>query len=257
METLNLSRQPDGSLIHALLADGFLQVWERPVANCRYLVSVRGGGAVRMVGGMREKERSVIMVLRHGYLVPESEMWVRHRLAARLAPEVMLDPTPLAEIVEMVARWYGRALCLVEVKDGAILARECQRLGANVQVREVLDKATGEFTKELGWLTDLNAGEAAYNALKNAIRESNEHGDGKQRRGALLMECAHCFAQLETFVPPGSDAPAISRDEDVWTLATGLYNLGSATKLREETRKRMGVPDRWKATEDLRFRMAL
>lgn len=245
METIQLSRQVRGGLVVVPSGYGLWHVWERPRVGCRYLLSVRGGGAMKLVGGKRDAERSVLLVLRRGYLDEQSGKWVPTRLAARLAPPLLLDPTPLAELVAIGAEWYGDALCFVEVKDGAVLARECQRLGAAVQIREVLDKATSEWTQDIGWETDDETGPAALNALVNAIRETARPESG----GGIQVECAHCLAELETFSPVESDAPAVSHDDDVRTLATGLYNIESASALHPHTRARMAPNDGWKVVE--------
>lgn len=256
MEIGNLTRQPGGSLGWGPHPEGMWQVWERPLVGCRYLLSVRGGGAWKLVGGQRDRERSVVMVLRKGYLEEGTEKWVPTRLVARLrAPwemwypigrkESTVDPTPLAERTALLAEWYGDALTFVEVKDGAIVAKECQRLGVPVQVREVLDKATGQWTQDIGWLTDEESGAAALNALVNAIRESRSAGS----RLGLRMECEHCRGELETFVAADSTTPAVRHDDDVRTLATALFNLDSATKLHADTRARLAPQDGWRVME--------
>lgn len=266
MERLNLSRQRSGELVVTPGADGWLQVWERPLIGCYYLLSVRPGGMPKVIGGRRDRERSVVMVLRRGYVEAGSELWHVARLVARIAPPVTFDPTPLAELAAMVAGWYGNALSFVEVKDGATTAKECQKLGMNVQVREVLDKATGAFTENLGWDSEENdgeAGSAAVNALVNAIRETGaranvdvetrQAGDREKRWPlALQVECEHCLTELDTFPWVASDAPPVSHDDDVRALATGVYNLDSASKLVERRRAPMKPPDGWKVVESFR-----
>jgi hypothetical protein len=261
MEVLNLSRQPRGGHVVTPSATGSLHVWERPLVGCRYLLSVRGGGAPKIVGGKRDRERSVIMVLRRGYLEEGSEMWKPTRLAARLAPPVLLDPTPLAEVVAAMAEWYGRALCFVEVKDGAVLAKECQRLGAAVQIREVLDQATSLFKQDLGWMTDDETGPATLNALVNAIRQTARLSPGGRQplvpgaaaspesRGGMQIECEHALAELNTFADDDSETPAVKHDDDVRALATGIYNIESASLLHQHTRARQPPSDGWKIAQ--------
>lgn len=268
METGNLVRQAGrkasdidalqrtGPLVFAPHPDGNVRVWERPLIGCRYLVSVRPGGAFKQVAGKRDRERSVVMVLRKGYVEDRrSQMgdgeWVPHRLVARLKAPTLLDATPLAEIVVNLGEWYGDALCFVEVKDGPICARECQRLGASVQVREVLDKASEEYTQELGWLSDKETSPAALNALVNAIRETaHSTGSGSPKRGALRMECEHCLGELQVLPTDAETMPLVRHDDDVRTLATGIYNIESATLLRADTRTRRGPQDGWKVVEN-------
>lgn len=246
MDRGNVTRQPGGGLVWALHPEGRLQVWERPLVGCRYLLSVRGGGAFKLVAGRRERERSVVMVLRKGHVQEGAkDVWQPMRLVARLRPPVVLDPTPIAEIVAAVAEWYGEALCFVEVKDGPIVAKECQRLGAAVQVREVLDKATSEWSTDLGWLTDAETGPATMNALQNAIRESGREGSQQ----GLRVECDHCLAELATFADLDEAAPAVSFDDDVRTLATAVFNIDSASLYHPDTRARRPPPDNWRVVD--------
>lgn len=251
METGNLTRQVNDALVWAPYPGGMLQLWERPLVGCRYLLSVRGGAAWKLVGGRRDRERSVILVLRKGYAEEARtgpggrEIWHPTRLVARLRPPQVLDPTPLAEQTANVAEWYGDALCFVEVKDGPIVAKEIQRLGAAVQVREVLDKTNDEWTKEIGWLTDDDSGPAALNALVNAIRESAR----PESRLGLRVECAHCQAELETFAAADSAAAAVRHDDDVRALATGVFNIEAATKIHADTRARRPPQDGWQLVE--------
>ena len=131
METIDISRQREGGILVTPSSAGLWQVWERPLVGCRYVVSVRGGGTMVTVGGKVGRERSVIMVLRKGYTELPSEEVKRARLVARLKPPIFLNPTPLGVLVATIADWYGRAACLVETKDGAIYAQECQTAGAD------------------------------------------------------------------------------------------------------------------------------
>lgn len=255
MERLNLTRQGTGEITAGAAGDGAWQVWEQPLVRCRYLLSVRGGGAAVQIGGRQERERSVILVLRkwwerdNGTVTPT-------RLVARLFPPVLLDPTPLAELVVTGARWFGGALCFVEVKknDTALVAKECQRLGAAVQVREVLDKANSTFAKELGWQADADTEPAALNALVNAVRETGAwlkaEGDEKNAKAklALVCECQHAVRELETFAG-GPDTPRVSHEDDVRALATGLYNIDAATLLHPEAARRVVPQGTWKEVD--------
>ena len=258
-ETLNLSRQERGGLVVTPNTAGWMQVWERPLVGCRYLLSVRPGGKAKVLAGKRDRERSVLLVLRRGYVEEQSEEWKPARLAARLVPPVVLEATPLAELVAIGAEWYGHALCFVEVKDGAILAKECQRLGASVQTQEVLDKTNGEFTQHIGWLSDAETEPAALNALTNAIRETGQIGSRKsevgtevgtevesRKQGGLSVQCEHCLAEIEAFGGAEPDAPPMSHDDDVRALATGIYNIESASLLKPHTRARLAPQDGWK-----------
>lgn len=247
METLHISRQPNGGLAVMPNKDGIFQVWERPRPRCRYLVSVRGGGKAKLVGGKRDRERSVAMVFRK-YVDEEAGEAITRiptRLVARLVPPANLDPTPLAEIAAILAEWYGDAIAFVEVKDGPIVAKECQRLGVSVQIREVLDKSTNVWSKDIGWLTDSETGPAAYNALVNASREAFVGGPGR-----VLIECPHALAELATFAPDEDDAPLITHDDDVRAMATALYNIESASFYHPETRARQAPRDGWKMCEE-------
>jgi hypothetical protein len=264
IERGNLSKQPTGGLLFVPdVSNGTLHVWERPRVGCSYLLSVRPGGAMKVVGGSQDRERSVVLVLRAGHLEEtrsSAPVWVPTRLACRLVAPTRLDPTPLAQVVADVALWYGGALCIVEVKDGAICAKECQRLGASVMNQARLDRVTSEWKQDIGWLTDDETGPAAYTALQNAIRETGERArvdEETRRRGdlesrwpnALLVECPHVLGELSTFSQPGSDVPAVAHDDDVWTLATGIYNIGGATEYTAEARQRQPPADGWRVAE--------
>jgi hypothetical protein len=259
MDRIHLSRQTTGELTVLPAAGGVWQVWERPRVHCRYVLSVRGGGKPKLIGGRKERERSVVLVLRKWFATEGTEEVTPTRLVCRLTPPTVLDLTPLAELVALVADWYGGALTFVEVKDGALLAKECQRVGVAVQVQERLDLATSRFTPDLGWLTDGETGPAALNALVNAIRATGQWtAKGKDEGGrmkdevnehakmALVLECPHALAEIETFAGD-SEAPAVSHDDDVRALATGLYNIDAATRLNAEARRKVGPRDGWKA----------
>lgn len=246
METGNLTKQERGPVVWMPTAGGLIQVWERPRVGCRYLLSVRGGGTPKVVGGKRDRARSVVMVLRKWFQEENSEDFFPTRLVARLRPPLVLDPTPLAEIVAAVAEWYGNALSFVEIADGAVTAQECQRLNVAVQMRQVVDKANQTWGKELGWETDDETGPAAENALKNAIRETGVNPRGK---GALQLECPHALEEILTHKPTDGVTPAVSHDDDYQALAVGLYNIESATKIHPETRTRQAPRDGWKVCE--------
>jgi hypothetical protein len=251
MERLHISRQPRERAVAVVPSEGgVLEVWERPRPLCRYLLTVRGGGMPVTIGGKQERERSVLMVLRKWYEEEEGGKIHPTRLVCRLRPPALLDPTPLAELTGMVADWYGDALTFVEIKDGPLLAKECQRLYVAVQTREVLDKATSVFSKDLGWETDEETGPAALNALVNAIRETGLGAKGDPRK-KLQVECEHVLGELATFAGDSAAAP-VNFEDDVRTLATGLYNIDSATLLKAETRPKVAPRDGWRTVESFR-----
>lgn len=261
MDRGNLSRQSTGAVVFTVANEGTLLVWERPRVGCRYLLSVRPGGKLVLVGGRKEPARSVLLVLRSGYLeqAGSNREWVRTRLVARLVAPSLLEATPLAELTNRVADWYGRAIAFVEVCDGAFCAKEALRLGCEVSKREVLDRMSSKWTEEIGWLSDDENAKAALEVLRNAVRESGEQGareDSKlgapRSTLALQIECDHLLAELDAFRDEESDLPAVSHDDDVRALATGLCNLEAATEIKRGTRLRQPPEDGWKVVQNFR-----
>lgn len=263
MERLQLVSQPArregdrAAIVPTPHPQGDWQVWERPRVGCRYLLSVRPGGGWKLVGGQRARERTVVLVLRRGFDetgANEARDWQPHRLVARLVPvdtgKMILDPTPLAARICLLAEWYGDALCFVDVSPapgamGPVLAREVQRLGGAVQQREEFDEVSEKWVKKLGWLTNEETAAVALNSLMNGLREYATPGS----KLGVRVECEHALRELEHFVPADSATPAARHDDDVRGLATAVLNIDAASMYHAETRARRPPADGWRVGE--------
>jgi phage terminase large subunit-like protein len=201
--------------------DGEFEVWFKPDSGTEYITP----GDV--AEGLEHGDFDAVGVINRKHM----------RLDAVYHGKV--DPDVLAEKVELLSVWYGRALASPERNNhGISTINELKKTYSNIYQSEVYDQTTNKTTKKLGWLTTPKTRPIIIDALKKAIRERHficywrrfvdeamnfiRHPDGKERAregfwdDAVLMAAIgvhlHQTAPLLENQPPphkpgGSDKP--------------------------------------------------
>lgn len=235
-----LTRQPNGATVFqgTDVNEAMVWMWERPRLGCRYLISVDTMTGESETQRTADSDCHSVLVLRAGY---RDENGVHHKPmeVARIAPPCRLDNKPLAEQIDLLSRYYGRCLCVPEVNQAYGLLNPLRDRNVPIFRMVQYDKVRQAEVSFLGWQTNEDRRRDVIDHLSTAIREQ-----------AFETMDPHLVNQCQTFIithSGRSEAQNQCKDDDVLSLAIGLFNLDAAT-LYEETEVERQLPpdiDRW------------
>lgn len=133
-----------------------LKVWRTPREDKQYSIGVD------VSEGLDTGDYSVIDVMRRDNMETVAR-WRGH-----------IEPAELGDIVEMIARWYNKALVGVEVNNHGltVVQRLRDRRYDNLYRREKgFDERLEQATAKLGWKTDMRSKPLMINDLSEALNE--------------------------------------------------------------------------------------
>ena len=204
-------------------AAGWAQIWERPLAERRYLLWCDTATGREQTRDSRDPDRHSVLVLRQAFAEFDGETG-NAMLVARVRPPCYDDWHVLEEKVIALCLYYGRCLIGVEVPMGLTLLEGLRRVGMPLFKRRS-GKAGG--VEKLGFQSNSGTKPLVIGSLSRAI-------DGDP---ALDLYDRHAIAELEAFVThdDGREAALPGRhDDDVMALAMGVHHLPLATLFRQQ-----------------------
>jgi hypothetical protein len=217
-----------------------IQMWERPLAGCRYLVWCDPATGAEQAEG-RDPDAYSIGVLRDGYTTPEGIVR-RPKVVARVRPPCLEESDHIAAYLVGLSRLYGDCMIVLEVNMGLHILEKIRHAGLPIYRREVVDPYDRKTRRYMhGWkLKDREQRRTLIDGLALAIRDE-----------AVEIPCPHILKEARNFIVNRNgreEARSGCHDDDITGLAMGLYCLGSATLYRGPTRRRRKPADwgEWK-----------
>lgn len=210
-------------IVYTKRLDGWLSVFERPIANFEYLA---------VLNPCRHNEPlkdHTLIVMRAPRYDEKEDKPIPARLAARvnLVP-FRLDARPLANMVKIVTEWYGKCKLIPIVNDRGDIIEQMVDEGISMYGREEFELLNSGRTAgfEWGWETTAYTQSLWIGALTDHIREDS-----------VVVEDVGVVMQLFTLNP--NDASAM---RDAEAVGVGLQLMNHATTYC--------APERWKGTSE-------
>ena len=216
-----------------------IQMWERPLAGCRYLVWCDPATGAEQAEG-RDPDAYSIGVLRDGYTM--GGVLRKPKVVARVRPPCLEESDRISHYIVGLSRLYGDCMVVLEVNMGLHILERIKAAGLPLYKREVVDPYDKKTRRYMyGWkLKDRDQRRALIDGLALAIRDE-----------AIEIPCPHILKEARTFIVNKNgkeEARSGCHDDDITGLAMGLYCLGSATLYRGPVRRRRKPADwgEWK-----------
>lgn len=215
-------------------------IFEKPIENCRYILSVDPMTGETQVGGI-DPDRHGVFVLRAGFW-DRAGKWRKMATAARIV-QCRWDIDVLADAVWRLARFYGNSSgckIVIEMNQDRGLTELLKLKGADLYQREIFNQREQRMSNALGYLTNEKTREKLIDSLAQVIREWDKPGDG------IDIWCPHALAQCENFVRKAhgrSEHAEGWHDDDTISIALGVELIGHATTYVPENRNPWLSPD--------------
>lgn len=216
--------------------------WEHPKVGARYLISVDSMTGEMQVGG-KDPDNHAVGVIRAGYF-ESGRGWVPPKIVARIIHdwgawernrkyELRWDIDVLEDQIWRLAQYYGNCMIVPEMNmDRGLVELLKLRIGANIYVRQILNRREQTMQNAYGWVTDERTRKAIVDNLARAIREQGKDGEG------IEILCPITLAELQSFITKSngrSEAMSGKHDDCVLQTAIGLMCLNGATTYSEPT----------------------
>jgi hypothetical protein len=137
-----------------------------------------------------------------------------------------------------LSKWYGGAICVIEVNMGIHVVDRCKEAGIPLFMRRVPSARIGSEVMQYGYkLKDPEQRRAAVDALAVAIREQ-----------VLDVSCLDWIREAKMFVVAKNgreEARGGEHDDDVLCASMAWSSMASATEYRRVIRRRRKPAD-WK-----------
>ena len=201
--------------------------WEQPRQGCSYLlVGDLAEGEDQTKGD--DPDRHSVLVLRRAYVEKDGTQH-RMKLVARIRPPNRMPMYALIDLVWLLYLHYGRCEVIPEMNNsGAAFILGARAKGMHIWQRKDIDPHSGKRQERDGWRT---TDTREYGGLRAAIIW---HLHGVLRAKALDCHCPSVHGELVNFVDKAGRMEAgIAHDDDVLSLAIGVFNIDSATEFRE------------------------
>lgn len=232
-------REEGGTIVFEPHEAGWVQIWEEPREERRYLLWCDTATGREQTRDSRDPDRHSILVLRQAY----AEAGGGHgdaMLVARVRPPCFDDWHVLERKVAALCLYYGRCLIGVEVPMGLTLLEGLRRAGLPLfKRRSGPDSAPVE---KLGFQSNAATKPLVIGSLSRAL-------DGDP---PLAVYDAHAIGELGHFVihEDGTEAALSGKhDDDVMALAMAAHHLGLATAYRKPRPRHAPAPPdlhKWK-----------
>lgn len=209
--------------------EGVFTIWEQPRPGCSYIMPVDVMTGSQASG--KDPDCHSALVLRAPYVSGGVER--KAAVVARISAPARFDLDVLADFSVRLSSYYGGCLIVPEVNGPGLALIELLRQYPAVSIykRQAFDQLTNRTSEKLGWQTSDGAGRTGNRSmliekLAAAIRENS-----------LEIPCHAILDQLRSFiVNERGKAEALpgKHDDDVMSLAIGLFCITGATTLREK-----------------------
>lgn len=211
-----------------------IQVWERPLAGCRYLLWCDPATGAEQTEG-RDPDAYSIGVIRDGYAMGGAVR--KPKVVARVRPPCTEESDRIAHYILGLSRYYGDCMVVLEVNMGLHILEKIKHAGLPLYKREVVDPYDRKTKRYMyGWkLKDRDQRRTLIDGLALAIRDE-----------AVEIPCPHILKEARNFIINKNgreEARSGCHDDDITGLAMGLYCLGSATLYRGAVRRRRKPAD--------------
>ena len=203
-------------------------MWEPPKVGCSYLLAVDVMTGSQASG--KDPDCHAALVLRAPYVC--NGMQHKAAVVARLSPPCRYDLDVLASFVARLSKFYGNCLVIPEVNGPGLALIELLKQYAEVTMyrRQSFDQLSNKTSEKLGWQTSDGAGRTGNRSmlierLAASIRDQE-----------LDVYCPSILSQMRAFiVTDKGKAEAIhgKHDDDVMSLAIGLFCISGATSIQE------------------------
>ena len=218
--------------VFELHESGWVQIWEEPREDCRYLLWCDTATGREQTRESRDPDRHSILVLRQGFEMPTGEHG-NAMLVARVRPPCFDDWHILEEKVIALCQYYGRCLIGVEVPMGLTLLEGLRRAGMPLFKRRAASPGSGPGgmgtsatpLEKLGFQSNAATKPLVVASLSRAL-------DGDP---PLDIFDPHVIDELGSFVihEDGREAALPGKhDDDVMALAMAVHHLPLATLYR-------------------------
>ncbi len=247
-DTGYLVQQDSGYVTFHPVRDGSgeILIYEEPQEGFRYLVTGDPAtGESQTVG--EDPDASSVLLLRKGYFDSTREIWRPARVVARVRGGFRGDDDVMAGHMVRLSKFYGNALCVLEVNQGLQVLRCLLDAGAPLFKRRPESAKTREQQEQYGFkLTDREQRRMIIEGLAAAIRENE-----------IDVPDLHVIGELKTFIvkPDGRAEAANGRhDDDVMALAMGWECLPSAGEYKIHKLKQKDPSDRksWRSVSNVK-----
>lgn len=229
--------------------------WEQPKIGHRYLVSVDSASGADQTGG-EDPDSHSILVHRAGY-IDELGQWnppalvCRNTLVMGVIPGSMVcwwAEDVLENQVFMMCKAYN-AFLTPEVNHDRGLIEAMKGKGIQIYEREQFNHRDNMTMKALGWKTDKDTRPRLLARLEVITREALRRDIG----GGYEVRCPWIIEQMRNFgtKPNGRMEAMVGHDDDVLSLAIGLFTIGAATTYHEKVVERV-LPRDLQALRDAR-----
>jgi len=203
-----------------------VRIFEQPIPNCRYLISVDPMTGITQTGG-KDPDYHSAYAIRAGYWDAKG-VWNRPATAARVVKS-RWDIGVLEPDVWKLARMYGNqtgALIVIEMNQDKGLTELLRLRGANFYQREIFNQREQKTAKAFGFQTNEKTRENLVETVATAIREWDTPGAGIDIWDEEALDEFDNFVRKENGRSEASDG---HHDDDVFGIGLGLTVIGHAT----------------------------
>jgi hypothetical protein len=210
VQRLEVGKITKGQYLKTDAADGWLRVWEKPLAGQSYLLAAVPG--VRPAVGVWRNAQVPI-------------------LSCALMADLSPDMDRLANYIAQMSRWYGGCLVIPAIDDasGLVTLLQQEEAGPVWMREEVVERRTlsrGVIPRKPGYvLNDLTLAQL-YASLRARVRERS-----------LEVGAQEFFDQASFLIEVGKALPAPApghHDEFVRMTAMAVHHIGAATEMMED-----------------------
>lgn len=203
--------------------------WEQPRLGCHYLVTVDTAEGEDQTKG-EDPDRHSVLVLRRAYVDRAGRHW-KMRVVARIRPPNRVPIHALVDMTNKLSLYYGNAMVIVEMNNtGLAFLVGAKMKGMNLWKRQDVNPQSGKTEEKFGWRT---SDTQDYGGLRTLILDRLH---SVLRNQEIWMHCRNIVLELSRFVETKGkkQAGAGAHDDDVMSLAIGVYNIDAASAYEEE-----------------------
>ncbi len=201
--------------------------WEQPRVGCAYLITVDLAEGEDQTKG-ENPDRHSIIVLRRAYI---DQFGIAHRMkvVARIRPPNRMPIYAVVDLVWLLHLYFGGCMVIPEMNNsGVAFILGARAKGIPIWQRKDIDPHSGKIRKHDGWRT---TDTREYGGLRSAIIWRLHE---VLRNKELDCYCPHIHSELVDFVDKAGRMEAASgHDDDVLSLAIGVFNIEDATTYAE------------------------
>lgn len=206
---------------------------EEPMEQRRYILACDPATGASNTSGA-DPDSHGVGIIRSGYMDMDGN-WVEPCLVLRNtlhrdgdSMACRWDTDVLADQIMLASEYYGKCLIAPEMNRDNGLVEILKHRGANLYVRQEINRRTDEVTDYYGWRTDANNRGMIIDKFAAAIRDS---GKGIEKKG-ISVACPWTIQEMRSFVINAAgraEAASGKHDDQVMMLCIGYHLLELAT----------------------------